>query len=94
MDNQALPVSDMINQDFDEYKDENIDSYLMYFSSNDNIEKVDLNDCVEHSNTVVPFIQQTHQKYFDNGKVFFFLLNFYFKKFLDKKEIGHVFAGL
>lgn len=66
IDNQALLVSETINEDMDE----NIDSYLMYFSSNDTPENVNLNDCVQQSNTVIPFIKQTDQKYFDNGKMF------------------------
>jgi len=70
-ENEALPVLDIIDQNLNEYKNENLDRYLMYFSSNDIIERVDLNDCVEQSNTVIPFIQQTNQKYFDNGNFIF-----------------------
>jgi hypothetical protein len=75
MENEALPVSDMIDRDFNEDKNENLDSYLMYFSSNNIIEKFHLNNCIQHSNTVIPFIRQTDQKTFDNG--IFFRIQFF-----------------
>ena len=71
-DNQALPVSDIIDQDQDSCcnKDENIDSFLIYFSSNDTVEKVDLENDVAHSNTVTPFVSQNDHQYADYGKFF------------------------
>jgi hypothetical protein len=71
-ENQAQPVSDIIDRDSCHNKNENIDSFLIYFCD-DKVRKVDMDNDVAQSNTVIPFIQQKDQPNIDNGKFIYYI---------------------